>query len=66
MDRFDRDAEYAAQGGGVAREDIQRARSIIAREGFSGLFKALDRGVALPAVLLPIAAGAVAAHGQRE
>jgi hypothetical protein len=31
------------------RADLQRARQIIAESGFSGLFEALKRGVALPA-----------------
>jgi hypothetical protein len=29
---------------------IQRARKIISRQGFSGLFRALKRGVKLPAL----------------
>jgi hypothetical protein len=41
--------------------------AIIATKGFRGLFAALDAGVALPAALLPIAVGAVAAsQNQRD
>jgi hypothetical protein len=61
LNRFNRDALAAAQGGGVAREDVQLARDIIVNSGFRGLFAALKSGAALPAALLPIAAGAVAA-----
>ena len=32
------------------RTDLQRARQIIAESGFTGLFEALKKGVALPAV----------------
>jgi hypothetical protein len=32
------------------RTDVQRARFIIANQGFNGLFAALKRGVALPAL----------------
>jgi hypothetical protein len=42
--------------GGV-REDVQRARSIIAEKGFKGfkgLFEALARGELLPATLMPL------------
>ena len=35
-------------------------------KGFRGLFEALDAGVALPAALLPIAVGAVAASQQKS
>jgi hypothetical protein len=66
LDRMQRDMEAAAQGGGIAREDVQRARSIIATKGFRGLFAALDAGVALPAALLPIAVGAVAASSRSD
>ena len=66
LDRFNRDLEKSAQGGGIAREDIQRARMLIATTGFRGLFAALDAGVALPAALLPIAVGAVAASQKGE
>jgi hypothetical protein len=52
MDRFDRDAEWAARAGGV-REDIQRARQIIAQGGLTTLRDALKSGVALPAFALP-------------
>jgi hypothetical protein len=31
------------------RADLQRARQIIAESGFTGLFQALKKGVALPA-----------------
>jgi hypothetical protein len=33
------------------REDLQRAREIIVKDGFSGLFRALQRGAALPAAV---------------
>jgi hypothetical protein len=61
LDRFHRDSEYAAQTGTVAREDVQRARQIVAESGFGGLFAALKKtgGAGLPAALLPVAAGAL-------
>lgn len=50
------DAEHAAKTGQPVRADIQRARDIFAREGLSGLFRALARGVALPAAaVVPMA-----------
>jgi len=49
--RLQRDIE-GAKGGAQVRADLQNARSIIAEQGFAGLFKALDKGkVALPAIL---------------
>jgi hypothetical protein len=42
--------ELAAQTGQPIRADVQLARKIIAEEGFSGLFRALKAGAALPAV----------------
>jgi hypothetical protein len=39
---------------------------IIATKGFQGLFAALDAGAALPAALLPLAVGAVAASQTRS
>jgi hypothetical protein len=50
--RLARDAEVAEQTGQPIRADVQRARQIIIDEGFSGLFAALRRGVALPALAL--------------
>ena len=50
LERLDRDFEYARKTKQPDRQDIQRARQIIAERGFSGLFEALKRGVALPAV----------------
>lgn len=55
-DRLERDEEWARAQGWDTREDIRRAREIIEKEGFSGLFAALDRGALLPAaaaVILP-------------
>jgi hypothetical protein len=49
LDRLDRDFEYARKTKQPDRQDFQRARRIIARQGFSGLFCALEPGVALPA-----------------
>jgi hypothetical protein len=49
LERLDRDFEYARKTKQPDRQDIQRARRIIARQGFSGLFRALEPGVALPA-----------------
>ena len=51
--RLERDIA-GAQGGAQVRADLQRARDIIGKQGFAGLFKALDKGVALPAALLPM------------
>jgi hypothetical protein len=53
---------------GVARDDVQRARQIVADKGFNGLFAELKKtgGVGLPAALLPIAAGAVAQQGEAK
>jgi hypothetical protein len=51
LGRLTRDIEGQAAGAQV-RQDLQNARDVIVREGFAGLFKALDAGkVALPAVL---------------
>jgi hypothetical protein len=44
-----RDVEYARSTDQPVRQDIQRARRIIARQGFSGPFGARKRGVKLPA-----------------
>jgi hypothetical protein len=49
-----RDFEYARSTNQPVRQDIQRARRIIARQSFSGLFCALERGVALPAFVRPL------------
>ena len=56
--------KYAAKTNQPVREDIQRAREINSREGFSGLFRALERGVALPAVaaLVPVVRGPAQDH----
>jgi hypothetical protein len=40
--------------------------AIITTKGFRGLFAALGRGAVLPAALLPIAVGAVAASHQTD
>jgi len=50
QDRFERDAQLALEQGMVVREDIQRARQIIAAGGFTALRDALKAGVALPAL----------------
>jgi hypothetical protein len=49
---LERDTEIAARTNQPVRADLQRAREIIAKEGFSGLWTALERGVAIPAVVL--------------
>lgn len=54
LDRIAQDAEYGTKTGQPVREDVQRARDIIAREGFTGLFAALKAGVALPVGLLAL------------
>jgi hypothetical protein len=62
-----RDFECAGSTNQPVRQDIQRARRIIAREGFSGLFRALKRGVALPAaVMAPTLAEFLQEEGQGE
>jgi hypothetical protein len=40
--------------------------AIITTKGFRGLFAALDGGAVLPAALLPIAVGAVAASSRSD
>ncbi len=52
FDRMTRDAEIARKTGQPIRADLQRARSIIATSGFTGLFEAWKKGVALPAAAL--------------
>jgi hypothetical protein len=52
MVQFEQDAELALRTGQAVREDVQLARQIVGTEGFSGLFRALDRGVALPAAIV--------------
>jgi hypothetical protein len=48
-----RDAEWAARTGSPVRQDLQNARDIISKEGFAGLFKALDAGkIALPSAMI--------------
>jgi hypothetical protein len=57
--QFERDAERASMTGEAIRGDLQLARRIIHEEGFSGLFRALDKGLALPvAMIAPIVAAA--------
>jgi hypothetical protein len=51
--RLERDAQRERLMSG-AREDIQRAREIIATSGLRGLFGALARRELLPAVLTPL------------
>jgi hypothetical protein len=46
----DLDESYAAQGFGATREDIQTARRIFAQDGFEGLRKAREAGIALPGI----------------
>lgn len=56
LERLNLDADLAAKTGQPVRQDIQRAREIFAREGLTGLFRALARGVSLPAAaLVPMA-----------
>lgn len=51
LGRLERDIA-GQQGGAQVRADLQNARGIIAKEGFAGLFRALEKGtVALPALL---------------
>jgi hypothetical protein len=45
-----RDFEYARSTNQPVRQDIQRAPRTIARQGFSGPFRARKRGVKLPAL----------------
>lgn len=54
MEKIDRDAKMAAREKLPIREDLQTARRIIAESGLKGLFRALDQGVALPAVALSL------------
>lgn len=51
---IDRDIQFGGANNMPPREDIQRARKIFADGGFSGLRKALESGVVLPAIALPI------------
>lgn len=56
-ERLLRDEEWSKAQGWETRKDIRLAREIIEKEGFAGLFRALERGVALPAaagLLAPI------------
>ncbi len=57
--RSARDAEASALTGDPIRVDIQRAREVTSRAGFTGLFQALRRGEALPVVALPALYAAV-------
>lgn len=50
--QIDRDIEFAGKHNMPIREDLQTARRIIAESGLKGLFRALDQGVALPAIAL--------------
>lgn len=53
LSRNARDVEAAAQGLGVARQDVLRAREIFAKEGWEGLRKAAKAGT-VPAVMLGV------------
>jgi hypothetical protein len=67
LERMEMDAALAAQTGQPVREDLQRAREIIGREGLVGLLRALRAGVALPAaVAVPLAAALRDQRGQVE
>ena len=56
LERMNLDAELAARTGQPVREDVQRAREIISRDGLTGLLRALRSGVALPAAaMVPLA-----------
>jgi hypothetical protein len=60
LDRLNRDAALAEKTGQPVREDVQRAREIIAKDGINGLRRAREQGVALPAdaaLLTPLAFG---------
>jgi hypothetical protein len=60
-----RDETFIAKGIGAPRADIQRAREIVSKEGLGGLFAALDRGIALPALAVT-AGGGLAVKKQSE
>jgi hypothetical protein len=47
---MERDATTAAQTGQPIRADVQLARQIFSESGFAGLFEALKKGAAVPAV----------------
>lgn len=64
--RFERDAEYAERLGTATRDDIQRARQIVAERGFKGLFDAARQGVALPILAIGVLGGASAASAPAE
>jgi hypothetical protein len=66
LDRFTRDADYAQQLGTATREDIQRARQIIAERGLKGLFEAARQGAVLPVLAIGILGGAAATAPQNE
>jgi hypothetical protein len=52
LDRFERDAAFAKATGQPVRQDLQRARGIIVDDDFNRLFRALQRGAAVPAAAL--------------
>jgi len=58
LDRLQRDDDLLKEEGRPVRTDIQKARDIVHKHGFRGLFDALDRGgVSLPAWLIPALLG---------
>jgi hypothetical protein len=52
LEKLDADAAVAQATGQPVRQDVQLAREIIYRDGLTGLFAALKKGAALPAVAL--------------
>jgi hypothetical protein len=64
-DRAKRDSAFAATHGLAVRQDIQLARDLVAKSGIRGLFEALDKGAALPAVAL-VGGGAVVARKRSD
>jgi hypothetical protein len=63
--RLERDAEFERSMGGT-RQDIQRAREIIARSGLRGLFAALERKEFLPALLPPLGLAEISGISHRD
>lgn len=69
LDKVDRDQALSQRTGDPVRADVQRARNILATEGIAGLRRALERGEALPAIVVSALAGAAglsALAGQRD
>ncbi len=64
--KLERDEQLAARTSQPIRSDIQRARRIIYDSGFSGLFAALKRGEALPAVAVPLIGLGLTLHQEEK